>query len=65
MIPLGSCTMKLNAATELIPVSWPEINKMHPFAPSTQTQGYQKLIKDLEQKLCGRRKRMNFINFGP
>ncbi len=52
MIPLGSCTMKLNAATELIPVSWPEINKMHPFAPSTQTQGYQKLIKDLEQKLC-------------
>ena len=52
MIPLGSCTMKLNAATELIPVSWPEINRMHPFAPSTQTQGYQKLIKDLEQKLC-------------
>jgi len=52
MIPLGSCTMKLNAATELIPVSWPEINKMHPFAPSHQTLGYQKLIKDLEQKLC-------------
>ncbi|MFN3454454.1 MAG: aminomethyl-transferring glycine dehydrogenase [Pseudobdellovibrio sp.] len=52
MIPLGSCTMKLNAATELIPVSWPEINKMHPFAPSTQTKGYQNLIKDLEQKLC-------------
>jgi glycine dehydrogenase len=52
MIPLGSCTMKLNAATELIPVSWPEINKMHPFAPSSQTQGYQKLIKDLENKLC-------------
>ena len=52
MIPLGSCTMKLNAATELIPVSWPEINKIHPFAPTTQTQGYQKLIKDLEQKLC-------------
>ena len=52
MIPLGSCTMKLNAATELIPVSWPEISKMHPFAPSAQTQGYQKLIKDLEQKLC-------------
>ncbi len=52
MIPLGSCTMKLNAATELIPVSWPEINKIHPFAPSNQTQGYQKLIKDLEAKLC-------------
>lgn len=52
MIPLGSCTMKLNAATELIPVSWPEINKMHPFAPATQTVGYQKLIKDLENKLC-------------
>lgn len=52
MIPLGSCTMKLNAATELIPVSWPEINKIHPFAPSNQTLGYQKLIKDLEAKLC-------------
>jgi glycine dehydrogenase len=51
MIPLGSCTMKLNAATELIPVSWPEINKIHPFAPTSQTQGYQKLIKDLENKL--------------
>ncbi|MBC7421409.1 MAG: aminomethyl-transferring glycine dehydrogenase [Bdellovibrio sp.] len=52
MIPLGSCTMKLNAATELIPVSWPEINKMHPFAPSEQTKGYLTLIKDLEAKLC-------------
>lgn len=51
MIPLGSCTMKLNAATELIPVSWPEVNKMHPFAPSEQTQGYLALIKDLEDKL--------------
>lgn len=51
MIPLGSCTMKLNAATELIPVSWPEISKMHPFAPSDQTLGYQALIKDLENKL--------------
>lgn len=51
MIPLGSCTMKLNAATELIPVSWPEVNKMHPFAPSEQTLGYQALIKDLENKL--------------
>lgn len=52
MIPLGSCTMKLNAATELIPVSWPEVNKIHPFAPAEQTLGYQKLIKDLERKLC-------------
>ncbi len=52
MIPLGSCTMKLNAATELIPVSWPEVNKMHPFAPSEQTLGYQALVKDLENKLC-------------
>lgn len=51
MIPLGSCTMKLNAATELIPVSWPEVNKIHPFAPSEQTLGYQTLIKDLENKL--------------
>lgn len=52
MIPLGSCTMKLNAATELIPVSWPEINKIHPFAPMDQTKGYLDLIKDLEAKLC-------------
>ncbi len=52
MIPLGSCTMKLNAATELIPVSWPEIGKMHPFAPLDQTKGYLQLIKDLETKLC-------------
>lgn len=52
MIPLGSCTMKLNAATELIPVSWPEVNKIHPFAPIDQTLGYMELIKDLEAKLC-------------
>ncbi len=52
MIPLGSCTMKLNAATELIPVSWPEVNKIHPFAPIQQTEGYLHLIKDLEAKLC-------------
>lgn len=52
MIPLGSCTMKLNAATELIPVSWPEINKIHPFAPLNQAKGYLELIQDLEQKLC-------------
>ncbi len=52
MIPLGSCTMKLNAATELIPISWPEVNKIHPFSPLEQAQGYQVLIKDLEKKLC-------------
>ena len=52
MIPLGSCTMKLNATTELIPVSWPEFSKIHPFAPSEQTQGYKQLIEELEQYLC-------------
>ncbi len=51
MIALGSCTMKLNATTELIPVSWPEVNKIHPFAPSSQMIGYLELIKDLENKL--------------
>lgn len=52
MIPLGSCTMKLNAATELAPISWPEINKLHPFVPVDQAQGYRHLIQDLERKLC-------------
>ena len=52
MIPLGSCTMKLNAVTELAPVSWPEFADIHPFAPSNQTQGYQKIIQDLEEQLC-------------
>ena len=52
MIPLGSCTMKLNAATELLPVSWPEVNNLHPFAPTEQTRGYTTLIKDLENKLA-------------
>ena len=52
MIPLGSCTMKLNAVAELAPVSWPEFADIHPFAPSDQTQGYQKIIQDLEQQLC-------------
>ncbi len=51
MISLGSCTMKLNAATELIPVSWPEFSKIHPFAPSYQTLGYQYIISDLEKLL--------------
>ncbi len=52
MIPLGSCTMKLNATTELVPVSWPEVNQLHPFAPVSQAQGYMKMIQDLESKLC-------------
>ena len=51
MISLGSCTMKLNAATELIPVSWPEFSAIHPFAPSSQTEGYQYMIKNLEEYL--------------
>lgn len=51
MIPLGSCTMKLNAATELIPVSWPEFSKMHPFAPADQWGGYKDIIAELEKWL--------------
>jgi glycine dehydrogenase len=51
MIPLGSCTMKLNAATELIPVSWPEFSKMHPFAPTDQWQGYHQIVIELERWL--------------
>ncbi len=47
MISLGSCTMKLNATTEMIPVSWPEFNEIHPFAPKEQTRGYQELIDEL------------------
>jgi len=52
MIPLGSCTMKLNAATELIPISWEEFAELHPFVPSEQAQGYLELIKALEEYLC-------------
>jgi glycine dehydrogenase len=51
MIPLGSCTMKLNATTEMIPVTWKEFGNMHPFAPLEQAQGYQQLIAELEQML--------------
>ena len=51
MIPLGSCTMKLNAAAEMIPVSWPEFGQMHPFAPLDQAQGYAELIDGLESQL--------------
>jgi glycine dehydrogenase len=52
MIPLGSCTMKLNAAAEMFPVSWPEFGKIHPFAPTKQTRGYQKLFSQLETWLA-------------
>ncbi|HET7623981.1 MAG TPA: aminomethyl-transferring glycine dehydrogenase, partial [Verrucomicrobiae bacterium] len=52
MIPLGSCTMKLNAAAEMFPVSWPEFAKIHPFAPIEQTRGYQKLFEQLESWLA-------------
>ncbi|MEQ9460861.1 MAG: aminomethyl-transferring glycine dehydrogenase [Phycisphaeraceae bacterium] len=52
MIPLGSCTMKLNAAAELIPISWPEFNSLHPYTPSQHTAGYQKLITQLESWLA-------------
>jgi len=51
MIPLGSCTMKLNATTEMIPVTWKEFGNIHPFAPLDQAQGYQQLITELEQML--------------
>ena len=51
MIPLGSCTMKLNAATEMIPISWPEFAKPHPFTPIEQMRGYQQMITELEQML--------------
>ena len=51
MIPLGSCTMKLNAAAEMIPVSWPELAQLHPFAPPDQAQGYRELIEGLESQL--------------
>jgi len=52
MISLGSCTMKLNAASEMFPVSWPEFGRMHPFAPAEQTRGYRRLFSDLESWLC-------------
>ncbi|MFJ8659326.1 aminomethyl-transferring glycine dehydrogenase [Streptomyces sp. NPDC093795] len=52
MIPLGSCTMKLNATTEMEPVTWPEFGQMHPFAPVEQAQGYVTLIKELEERLA-------------
>jgi glycine cleavage system P protein (glycine dehydrogenase) len=52
MIPLGSCTMKLNAAAEMLPVTWPGFSRMHPFAPVDQAQGYAEVFRDLEAALC-------------
>ena len=52
MIPLGSCTMKLNAAAEMIPVTWPEFGALHPFVPKAQAEGYQALANDLKAMLC-------------
>jgi len=52
MIPLGSCTMKLNATAEMMPVTWPEFGKLHPFAPVEQAQGYQEMFRNLEAALA-------------
>jgi glycine dehydrogenase len=52
MIPLGSCTMKLNAAAEMLPITWPELSRVHPFAPVEQTAGYQQIFRELEATLC-------------
>ncbi|MDA7423275.1 aminomethyl-transferring glycine dehydrogenase [Thalassococcus lentus] len=52
MIPLGSCTMKLNSAAEMMPVSWREFSQIHPYVPDDQAQGYKALIDDLNAKLC-------------
>jgi len=52
MIPLGSCTMKLNAAAEMMPITWPEFSSLHPFCPPDQALGYREVIEDLADKLC-------------
>jgi glycine dehydrogenase len=52
MIPLGSCTMKLNAASSMMPITWPEFSKLHPFAPIAQSAGYQQVLRELEAALC-------------
>jgi glycine dehydrogenase len=52
MIPLGSCTMKLNATTEMMPVTWPAWGRLHPFAPPAQAEGYRAIFTDLERMLC-------------
>ena len=51
MISLGSCTMKLNAATEMEPITWPEFANLHPFSPVNQTKGFQQIFKELEEDL--------------
>tara|TARA_B100001029_G_scaffold100616_1_gene82730 strand:+ start:4093 stop:6909 length:2817 start_codon:yes stop_codon:yes gene_type:complete len=64
MIPLGSCTMKLNATVEMIPISWPEFNTIHPFTPDEQTRGYKSIINELEtmlSKVTG----FNAVSFQP
>jgi glycine dehydrogenase len=52
MIPLGSCTMKLNAASEMLPITWPEFSKLHPFVPVEQARGYHRMFRELESMLC-------------
>jgi glycine dehydrogenase len=52
MIPLGSCTMKLNSAAEMMPITWPEFSNLHPYAPSEQVEGYNEMLADLSKKLC-------------
>ncbi|NDR57217.1 aminomethyl-transferring glycine dehydrogenase [Aliiruegeria sabulilitoris] len=52
MIPLGSCTMKLNAAVEMMPITWPEFGQIHPFVPDDQAEGYAEMLTDLSAKLC-------------
>ena len=52
MIPLGSCTMKLNATSEMLPITWPEFANIHPYAPTAQTAGYRRMIAEIEQMLC-------------
>ncbi len=52
MIPLGSCTMKLNATAEMLPITWPEFSELHPFVPADQAQGYAEIIDDLSKQLC-------------
>src|SRR5690606_6675187 len=52
MIPLGSCTMKLNPTTAMLPLTWPEFSELHPFVPADQAEGYREMIEDLSAKLC-------------
>ncbi len=52
MIPLGSCTMKLNAAAEMLPVTWPAFGRVHPYAPESQAAGYRQIVSELEEMLC-------------